>query len=163
MNVVDGNQMAQETGAQLRTITRLFTELQQHNFACCDVNSATQCALLTTLDRDGEQTLTSLTRRLNLDKAWLSRTTDQMVEEGLVLKTPHPADRRALLVQLTEAGQAAAQTLNSQLNAQASRVLERIPAGDRPQVVRLLTLLEAALQAELNELSCASQPKGEKK
>ena len=162
MTVVKDNQVVEGTGEQFRTITRLFTELQQLNFACCDVNSATQCALLTTLEREGEQTLTSLTRSLNLDKAWLSRTTDQMVEDGLLLKAPHPSDRRALLVQLTGAGHQAAQALNDQLNAQASRVLERLPARDRSQVVRLLTGLEVALQAELSEQRGA-QAKGEEK
>ena len=156
MTVANNNQVAQETGEQLRTITRLFTELQQLNFACCDVNSMTQCSVLTTLAREGDQTLTTLTRSLNLDKAWLSRTTDQMVEAGLLLKAPHPNDRRALLVQLTEAGQQAAQTLEGQLNGQASRVLERLPEGDRSQVVRLLEGLKEALQAELEAGTCCS-------
>lgn len=160
MTVVIDNKEAYQTAEQLRTITRLFSELQQLNSACCDVNSATQCALLTTLEREGEQTLSSLTRSLNLDKAWLSRTTDQMVADGLLLKAPHPADRRALLLQLTDAGRQAAQSLNEQLNAQASRVLERLPAQDRPQVVRLLGALKSALQAELQaEACCASQQK----
>ncbi|WP_291431239.1 MarR family transcriptional regulator [Deinococcus sp.] len=163
MTVVEDNQIAWKTGERLRTITRLFTQLQQLNFACCDVVSATQCSLLSTLERNGPQTLTSLTRSLQLDKAWLSRTTDQMVEDGLLLKAPHPNDRRALLVQLTDAGHGAAQILNHQLNAQASRVLERLPAGERSQTVRLLSLLETALQAELASQvrSLAAPAKGE--
>lgn len=149
---------ASQTGESLRTITRLFTELQQLNFACCDVNSVTQCGILTTLSREGGQTLVSLTRTLNLDKAWLSRTTDNMVEEGLLIKAPHPNDRRALLLQLTEAGEQAAQSLNSQLNGQAQRVLERLPQGDRVQTVRLLEALKDALQAELQQGQCCASP-----
>ncbi|MHA0036746.1 MarR family winged helix-turn-helix transcriptional regulator [Deinococcus sp. PESE-13] len=156
MTVVKDNQVAQETGEQLRTITRLFTQLQQVSFACCDVNSATQCALLTTLEREGEQTLTALTRSLNLDKAWVSRTTDQMVEEGLLVKAPHPTDRRALLLQLTDVGHQAARSLNSQLNIQASRVLERLPGQERPEVLQLLASLETALRAELEVGTCCS-------
>ena len=88
------------------------------------------------------------------------RTTDQMVEDGLLLKAPHPGDRRALLLQLTDTGHQAAQSLNEQLNAQASRVLERLPAQDRPQVVRLLGALKSALEAELQaQTCCASQQK----
>lgn len=149
---------ATQTGESLRTITRLFTELQQLNFACCDINSVTQCGILTTLAREGDQTLVALTRSLNLDKAWLSRTTDNMVEEGLILKAPHPNDRRALLLQLTETGQQAAETLNSQLNAQAGRVLDRLPEGDRAQTVRLLEALKEALQAELQQGQCCVTP-----
>ncbi|RJF74507.1 MarR family transcriptional regulator [Deinococcus cavernae] len=149
---------ATQTGESLRTITRLFTELQQLNFACCDVNSVTQCSILTTLSREGDQTLVSLTRTLNLDKAWLSRTTDHMVEEGLLIKAPHPGDRRALLLQLTDVGEQAAQSLNSQLNAQAQRVLDRLQEADRAQTVRLLESLKDALQAELQQEQCCITP-----
>lgn len=149
---------ASQTGESLRTITRLFTELQQLNFACCDVNSVTQCGILTTLSREGDQTLVALTRTLNLDKAWLSRTTDNMVEEGLLIKAPHPSDRRALLLQLTDAGEQAAQSLNAQLNAQAQRVLKRLPEQDRAQTVRLLEALKDALEAELQQGQCCVTP-----
>lgn len=146
--------MASQTGESLRTITRLFTELQQRNFACCDVNSVTQCAVLTTLERAGDQTLVALTRALNQDKAWLSRTTDDMVAAGLLIKAPHPNDRRALLLQLTDAGHGAARALNDQLNAQAQRVLGRLSEGDQAQTVRLLEALKDALQTELQQGQC---------
>ncbi|MBB5234109.1 MarR family winged helix-turn-helix transcriptional regulator [Deinococcus budaensis] len=152
MTVAYDNKLGQEvqTGPLLRTVTRLFTELQQRNFACCDVQSATQCVILTTLAREGDQKLTALTRSLNLDKAWLSRSTDELVEQGLLVKTPHPGDRRALLLRLTDAGQQAAQELDAQLNAQSARVLARLPEADRAAAVRLLASLSCALQAELN-------------
>lgn len=143
------NESALQTGEHLRTLSRLMVELQQLNFTCCDINSVTQCGILTTLAREGDQTLVSLTRALNLDKAWLSRTTDSMVEEGLVTKKRHPVDRRALLIQLTEAGEQAAKALNDQLNTQAARVFQRLPEGDRQQTVRLLKLLEEALIKEI--------------
>lgn len=157
MNVENDNKeqvLASQTGESLRTITRLFTELQQLNFSCCDVNSVTQCAVLTSLSREGDQTLTALTRALNLDKAWLSRTTDNMVEDGLLVKAPHPNDRRALLLHLTDAGQQAAAALDEQLNAQAARVLSRLPAEDQAQTVRLLGALKEALKAELAQEPC---------
>ncbi|GGS41315.1 MarR family winged helix-turn-helix transcriptional regulator [Deinococcus knuensis] len=157
MTVAKDNKVSEEvqTGPLLRTVTRLFTELQQRNFACCDVQSATQCVILTTLAREGDQKLTALTRSLNLDKAWLSRSTDELVEQGLLVKTPHPGDRRALLLRLTDAGHQAAQDLDAQLNAQSARVLARLPEADRDAAVRLLTSLSSALQAELNgEESC---------
>ncbi len=158
MNVAQDNEKDAplQTGDLLRTITRLFTELQTLSFACCDVQSATQCTILTTLSREGDQTLTALTRRLNLDKAWLSRTTDQMAEDGLLVKAPHPNDRRALLLHLTDAGTQAAHALDTQLNAQAQRVLDRLPARDRAQTVRLLEHLRAALDAELQTETCCT-------
>ncbi|PNY80931.1 MarR family winged helix-turn-helix transcriptional regulator [Deinococcus koreensis] len=148
--VTDNNTTEQTTGELLRSVTRLFSTLQQQNFACCDVNSATQCSILTTLRRGGGQTLSGLTRALNLDKAWLSRSTDDLVTQGLIVKAPHPSDRRALQLELTEAGRDAARELDDTLNAQAARVLSRLGPADRPQAVRLLAALAGALQAELN-------------
>ena len=152
MNVVLDNEIGGDVlqaGESLRTIAQLLGELQQLNFACCDVNSATQCHILTTLAREGNQTLAALTRSLNLDKAWLSRTTDTMVEDGLLIKAPHPADRRALLLQLTAAGQRQAQALGKQLSEQAQRVLGRLPEAEQAPTLRLLEALKAALSAEL--------------
>lgn len=159
MTVAFDNERAAErppAGESLRTIARLMTALQQLNFACCDVNSATQCSILTTLAREGDQTLSALTRSLNLDKAWLSRTTDSMVEDGLLIKAPHPADRRALLLQLTPAGAQQARALDDQLNAQAGRVLGRLPAPDQALALRLLGTLATALSAELHASQCGA-------
>lgn len=151
MTIVMDNDIAdQTTGELLRSVTRLFASLQQQQVACCDVNSATQCSILTTLQRGGEQTLSQLTRTLNLDKAWLSRSTDDLVTQGLLVKAPHPHDRRALHLGLTDAGQAAARELDGSLNAQAGRVLQRLSPADRPQATRLLAALVDALQAELD-------------
>lgn len=150
MTVAIDNEVSATAGDLLRDVTRLFGALQQRNFACCDVQSATQCTVLTTLAREGDQTLSQLTRTLNLDKAWLSRSTDDLAAQGLLVKGPHPTDRRALHLTLTGAGQDAAAQLDRQLGAQAGRVLGRLPEGDRPQATRLLAALAQALQAELD-------------
>ena len=55
--VKDNNPIPETTGELLRSVTRLFATLQQRNFACCDVSSATQCTILTTLQREGGQSL----------------------------------------------------------------------------------------------------------
>lgn len=153
-NQNSGDIVAPQAGEHLRTISRLMVELQQLNFACCDVNSVTQCSILITLARAGDQTLVSLTRRLNLDKAWLSRTTDNMVENGLILKKRHPSDRRALLIQLTESGRQTAQNLDEQLNAQSTRVLQRLRTEDRAQAIRILQAIEEALEKEVEAAPC---------
>jgi hypothetical protein len=97
MTVVKSNKVeeAVQAGDLLRTTARLHNELQLRNFACCDVQSSTQCHILTTLGREGDQTLAALTRSLNIDKAWLSRSTDDLVSRPTKLSTanslPSPA------------------------------------------------------------------------
>lgn len=140
-----------KSGDLLRTVARLHGELQQRNFACCDVQSAAQCGILTALGRGGDQSLSALTRSLNLDKGWVSRSTDDLVSQGLLVKAPHPTDRRALLLHLTEEGQRAYRDLDAQLEAQSARVLARLPEAERAEALRLLARLSDALQAELDE------------
>jgi len=151
MTVVKRNNATDLTqaGDLLRTVARLHSELQLQSLACCDVQSSTQCQILTTLGREGDQTLAALTRRLNIDKGWLSRSTDELATQGLLEKAPHPSDRRALLLHLTPAGEQAYQALDAQLNTQSSRVLARLPAGQQEAALKLLEQLSAALQAEL--------------
>src|SRR5262245_32305349 len=53
-----------------------------------------------------EQPLTigELSRRGQIDKAWISRSVANLLERGLVKRKAHPTDSRMLLISLTTAG-----------------------------------------------------------
>jgi DNA-binding MarR family transcriptional regulator len=71
-----------------------------------------------------------------------------MTQEGLLSKAPKPTDKRTIIVSLTEAGGAKAAEVQSTLNIQSGRVLQRIPEAERENVARALELLHLALQSE---------------
>jgi len=131
----------------LREVTRLFGQIQRDGVACCG-STGTQCTILTELGRGGPMTLVELSRRVGLDKGWTSRAVEALVQEGLVSKTAGETDRRTVRLALSAEGEARFEQLNQTLNAQAERVLARVPAGSRPGVTAALATLREALKAE---------------
>lgn len=63
---------------------------------------APSLAVLTHLVREGQQPQGALTSVLHADKGQISRTVSQLVELGLVVREPDPADRRAMIVAATD-------------------------------------------------------------
>jgi hypothetical protein len=83
------------SGALLREVARMYTRAQRVVADCCRTTS-TQCHLLTELDRAGPLSLSELGNRVSLEKSWVSRAVDAMVERGVVKKEPNPLDARTI-------------------------------------------------------------------
>jgi DNA-binding MarR family transcriptional regulator len=138
-------------GALLRDVARLHVQVQREQVACCRGTTSTQCLILTELGHGGPMTLADLARHLGLDKGWLSRAVDGLTQEGLLTKQPGELDRRTITIALSPEGETRSHLLNTTLNAQAERVLGRIPPEKRKQVFAALPLLHQALLAEAAE------------
>jgi DNA-binding MarR family transcriptional regulator len=67
------------------------------------------------------RTLSELAEQLAADRPYVTLIVDGLEERGLVQRTPHPEDRRAKVVALTEAGRAA--------TAHAEAILDEPPAA----------------------------------
>ncbi len=65
-------------------------------------NSELRC-LVILLDEE-PLTIGELSRRGQIDKAWVSRSIANLLERGLVKRKSHPTDSRMLLISLTAAG-----------------------------------------------------------
>ena len=141
------------TGALLREVARLHTHLQRVNVACCAGTTVTQCTVLTELGRSGPTPLAELSRRIGLDKSWTSRAVEHLVQDGLIEKVPSQSDHRMVRLSLTVVGEQRVRDLNRTLNDLSERVLERIPASEHERVQKALSLLLAALQAEVERPS----------
>ena len=135
-------------GSILREVARLQLQIQRSRAMACDGTTSTQCFIISELGRSGQLTLAELGRRLSLDKGWVSRGIDTLVEEGLVEKRPGEGDRRTVILSLTKAGTGRYRTLNAALDDQADGVMARIPTKDRAKVVESLQLLRQALRSE---------------
>src|SRR5438876_4625240 len=146
-------------GILLREVARLHAHSQRELVACCNGTTSTQCLILTEVGRNGPMTLAELGRRTSLDKGWLSRAVEMLVQEGLLTKALGKADRRTIRIALSPAGQTRYQQLNETLDAHAQRVMARIPPAEREQVAHTLARLYQALQAET--AATAGIPSGE--
>ena len=154
-NVVTSNNLtgrdvmdAPTSGVLLREVARLHAHSQREQVACCNGTTSTQCLILTEVARFGPMTLADLGRRTSLDKGWLSRAVEVLVQEGLLTKTLGDADRRTIRIALSPAGETRFQQLSETLTAHAQRVMARIPPAEQEQVAHALALLYQSLQAE---------------
>jgi DNA-binding MarR family transcriptional regulator len=134
--------------ARLREFARTYSRLQERAAATSAGVSVAQCHVMSELSRSGPIALTRLSRRLEVDKGWVSRTVDVLEQRGLIKKTEHAADRRLTLVSLTRTGRSRARSLNRILDKQATRVLGRLSPHERRAALDTLELLVSALKQE---------------
>ncbi|MBB3226698.1 DNA-binding MarR family transcriptional regulator [Luteibacter sp. Sphag1AF] len=89
---------------QVRTeiVRRLETELAAQGVGL----RFTQFLVLKKLATCGPKSATELARAIDLDGGAMTRQLDQLETKGYLRRTPHEQDRRALRIELTEAGEA---------------------------------------------------------
>ena len=139
--------MTQTTSRIFRELARMHVRAQRAEMACRNTTEM-HCTLLTELGRSGELPMSDLVARLELDKGWVSRAVEQLVQEGLVRRVAGPLDRRTVVISLTATGRRQFQALETMLDAQLERVFARLATHDRTAVVRALERLYAAYAEE---------------
>ena len=98
--------------------------------------------------------LSDLGAHVSLEKSWVSRAVDAMVERGLVTKQANPADARSWLVGLTAAGEHTVDELNRTLDEHAEALLCALSPRDRSTVEHSLRLLMSALHKDTAANCC---------
>jgi DNA-binding MarR family transcriptional regulator len=142
-----------QAGSLLREVARMYTRAQRVVADCCRTTS-TQCHLLTELGRAGPLPLSELGARVILEKSWVSRAVDSMVERGLVTKECNPADARSWLVTLTAEGERTVAELNRTLDEHAGQLLGALSGRERAAVESSLLLLLKALREDTAATCC---------
>ena len=135
---------AQKADAVLRDVVRLFSEAQRTMTACCDATSKECEALMLIAGRDG-LTVQAFADEMGLEKTWASRLLVRMEKAGLIRRIDHPTDSRSWLIELTTKGRAEQRKLAASLNEHAVNLLRCVPAAERANVERALTVLRDAL------------------
>jgi DNA-binding MarR family transcriptional regulator len=92
--------------------------------------------------------MVDLGQRLCLEKSWISRAVDSLVDERLVAKKANPADARSWIVSLTAAGKRRAEQLNETLDAHVRGLLSPLTVEQRAQATQSLQLVLSALRAD---------------
>ena len=145
------------SGNLLREVARSYSRAQRVVADCCRTTS-TQCHLLTELARSGPLPLSELGTRVLLEKSWVSRAVDSMVERGLVTKEPNPSDARSWLVTLTDDGVRTVQELEQALDSHAEQLLSALSERERSTVEHSLLLLMKALREDTAANCCLPAP-----
>lgn len=135
----------------------MYTRAQRVVADCCRTTT-TQCHLLTELGRSGPLTASDLAARVLLERSWVSRALDTMVERGLVTKAQDPNDARSRLVTLTADGERTVRELNRTLDEHAGHLLGSLGERDRLVVENSLLLLLKALREDTAANCCLPAP-----
>jgi len=100
-----------------------------------------QSRALNVLQRHGAMRPGELAEHLRIAPRSATEVVDDLQERGLVERRPDPADRRATLVALTEAGTAAGEAIRSARQREAERFFGSLSEQDRSELSRILRAL----------------------
>ncbi|WP_062436955.1 MarR family winged helix-turn-helix transcriptional regulator [Herbidospora daliensis] len=139
---MSGDRELQEAVARF---VRAFGLHQPDQTPCGQPVPVSEAHALGELARDGALRQSDLTQRLRLEKSTTSRLVTQLINRGWARRTPAPDDGRGVLVELTPQGVNAAAQLAAARARHFSAVLNRVPEGDRADVLRALNILTEAM------------------
>lgn len=136
----------------LRTFSRILA--RQVEICCCADVTVAQCHALLALEESGPVPNVELAALLQVDASTLSRTVDQLVLKGLVVRMPHPADRRAALLELSDQGVEAATAIHQSADKLYRGILGEIPARHRRELLQAFGRLVEAFSNWSSTGSC---------
>jgi DNA-binding MarR family transcriptional regulator len=99
--------------------------------------------VLNALDGGPARTQAALAQAIGADKTRIIAILDELQQAGLITREPDPADRRARLLSITQAGQQARLAAQTAIQANENRILSRLPAADRQAFLRAAQTLSA--------------------
>jgi MarR family transcriptional regulator, lower aerobic nicotinate degradation pathway regulator len=105
--------------------------------------SVIQIRLLGVL-RDRQPTMNELARLLGLDKSSVTGLVDRAERRGLVARVASTADRRSVLVSLTDQGRSMVSAGAARFGADVALLLEHLPPSDRDALSQLVSRLLVA-------------------
>lgn len=136
---------AHELQEAVARFVRAFGLHQPDQTPCGQPVPVSEAHALGELARDGALRQNDLAQRLRLEKSTTSRLVTQLINRGWAERSSAPEDKRGVLVQLTPAGVNAAAQLAKARAARFSTLLDRVPPGERADVLRALATLTEAI------------------
>ncbi len=95
---------------------------------------------------NGDRSMTEVAAGLAVSLPSASELVDRLVDRGLVDRANDPADRRRVLVSLTDRAIAYGRRIHDLRRMQARTALDRMPPGERECFVRSIRSLATALE-----------------
>jgi MarR family transcriptional regulator, 2-MHQ and catechol-resistance regulon repressor len=139
---------AEELYDALEDLLRVYQFRDRDRICCFDV-SVSQCYALEGLVRRGSMTLNDLAAYLYLDKSTASRVVDALERKGYVARTPHPKDRRAVLLEATTAGRSLEGKIRESILAEERELLGDFGPEVRQAMTQLIRRLARAANAQV--------------
>jgi DNA-binding MarR family transcriptional regulator len=138
--------MAQEHRfAELISLVARDITLRQASEVCCGDLTLEQFQTLRAVRASDQLSIGSLSTRLRVDLSTMSRNVTVLERNGYLLRARSAEDGRIVHVGITPKGKRALETLRCGERDVLADVYERLPAGERPKVVKALEVLRTCL------------------
>jgi DNA-binding MarR family transcriptional regulator len=129
-----------EAAARLRlSATRLARRLRQE---AGDGRTPSQMSALATVHSHGPLTLGALAEREQVAPPSITKVVAKLEADGLVVRTPDPADRRFSYVEATAAGAALVEESRRRKTAWLAARIDRLPDGEQKRLIAALDVLD---------------------
>jgi DNA-binding MarR family transcriptional regulator len=138
-----------ERAAHLRTaIVRTARRLRQEAAAESTGLTPTSVAALATIERHGPMTPSEIAAIERVKRPTVTRTLGCLEREGLIDRTPDPADRRSALVAVNGAGRERLRRLRKRKNAYLARRMRDLSTEEVETLGRAAEILERMREGE---------------
>jgi DNA-binding MarR family transcriptional regulator len=143
--------MADQDPVQLADLlhrqTRRLRRAQAERLAPLGLTPAQERALRTIVRGEEPPRMTEIADRLGIVPRSLTTVIDALEEAGLVRREVDPSNRRAILLHLTERGEAVRDEMREARRRAAEDLFAPLADGDRKTLAELLTRLDASFDA----------------
>ena len=140
---------AADLHSALSELLRVY-QFRDRDTICCHDLSVTQCHALEVIGESGPLSMNELAGRLYLDKSTTSRVVDSLERKELAVRAANPADRRALLLNLTGAGAQLLGHIRSHILREEKRLLADFEPAVRREMIRLIGRLARAAASRVD-------------
>jgi DNA-binding MarR family transcriptional regulator len=138
-----------DSAAKLRmAIVRTSRRLRQEAAGETAGLTPTSVAALASIDRHGPLTPSELARIEAVKRPTVTRTLGCLEREGLIERTPDPADGRSALVAINAAGRERLRRLRGRKNAYLARRMRDLPAAEIETLERAAEILDRMREGE---------------
>lgn len=104
--------------------------------------------LLGALHCKGPQIMSSISDELGVTRRNVTALVDALEEEGLLRRKPHPTDRRATVIEMTDRGELTMDRVYDEHRAAVAELFAGLEEEDRRELARMLGLLRETLRRE---------------
>jgi DNA-binding MarR family transcriptional regulator len=146
---------AAELVEELLTVTHAIRREHNSRLASLDA-SIPRGRLLRAMTELGKPRMSELAASLGLTARTITTSVDTLEREGLLKRTPHPTDRRATLVELTNKGRSYVDDWRSFQRKLADEAMSPLSKQDRRDLKRILKLVGSAGLTEIGRVPSPS-------
>ena len=115
-----------------------------HNDCCtCNVNKS-ECFLIVEIGRQPGICIKDLAQILKLDKSGVSRSVEELVKKGYILRQPSEKDRRSVVLTLTKSGEERYNKIEADMYIEFKKPFSKIKKSDQDKVLVALRIYNEA-------------------